>query len=95
MADRLSVSLRSITHSYYIYKSFTYYIWNSAFRLLTEYHSFLCNNKAVANANVMYIYLSVSLRSITHSYEPLQKISFKLNSRKLSVSLRSITHSYV
>ena len=60
------------------------------FRLLTEYHSFLWQWKAYLGSGLV---VSVSLRSIIHSY--LSSIGvMELSRLRVSVSLRSIIHSY-
>ena len=65
----VSVSLRSIIHSYFLKRRLKDLKLRS-FRLLTEYHSFLCN---ALKENEMYLQVkvSVSLRSIIHSYTSL------------------------
>ena len=63
------------------------------FRLLTEYHSFLLYTRKINNScNSRNI--SVSLRSIIHSYLIWNFILSPPFPLRISVSLRSIIHSY-
>ena len=62
----ISVSLRSIIHSY-LRSSWVRIQKLSHFRLLTEYHSFLCDASDLLQYNHCNI-ISVSLRSYIHSY---------------------------
>ena len=66
IADKtaVSVSLRSIIHSY-MKKVFKLVKNDACFRLLTEYYSFLSEVLMLNNFNRL---VSVSLRSIIHSY---------------------------
>ena len=114
----VSVSLRSIIHSYKFIKISTYkvlkkfpspygvsfilimnfreikkFLINNSFRLLTEYHSFLYENMIYSIENNGYI-VSVSLRSIIHSYKLKALENLRYNFIEVSVSLRSIIHSY-
>ena len=113
--DNVSVSLRSIVHSYNSRISIYNKVFNS-FRLLTEYRSFLCltdfiilfwivitfpSPYGVSFILIIHAYpfiirfsiVSVSLRSIVHSYPYcfLRKMILSI----VSVSLRSIVHSYL
>ena len=63
-----------------------------SFRLLTEYHSFLFGD--VKNITIGELAVSVSLRSIIHSYESTIAIIRLGELIYVSVSLRSIIHSY-
>ena len=65
----------------------------NSFRLLTEYHSFLSSNSSEAFLSISDILVSVSLRSIIHSYE-LKGYHMLECYIQVSVSLRSIIHSY-
>ena len=65
----ISVSLRSIIHSYFIEVfSNTGHKEYKHFRLLTEYHSFLCTIQGIIQ-DLLLTRISVSLRSIIHSYK--------------------------
>ena len=65
----------------------------NGFRLLTEYHSFLYTLNAILVQHLMSGKVSVSLRSIIHSY--FQKsLIIGQHHQNVSVSLRSIIHSY-
>ena len=63
------------------------------FRLLTEYHSFLYWDNINAQIESLE-QVSVSLRSIIHSYYREAKMDKKQELILVSVSLRSIIHSY-
>ena len=62
-----------------------------SFRLLTEYHSFLWR---LILWKFQQVNVSVSLRSIIHSYESKFILVNITRSKYVSVSLRSIIHSY-
>ena len=64
------------------------------FRLLTEYHSFLSTYLIFSFYWFKFFFVSVSLRSIIHSYIiSINFLKFSLDTL-VSVSLRSIIHSY-
>ena len=66
---------------------------SSSFRLLTEYHSFLFR-AGKAQCYILTYKVSVSLRSIIHSYFSLTTGKHRNMFINVSVSLRSIIHSY-
>ena len=87
----VSVSLRSIIHSYLEEIGFSWKLLERCFRLLTEYHSFLC---AEYIGNLRADMVSVSLQSIIHSYlQPIDKPLIRDN----QVSFRLLTeyHSFL
>ena len=65
----VSVSLRSIIHSYKAFLLVSSYIPIFSFRLLTEYHSFLLTYTLTFLKQKISLFVSVSLRSIIHSYK--------------------------
>ena len=90
---KVSVSLRSIIHSYrYNYLLFTQSF--VCFRLLTEYHSFLFWGH-MHEATIMKVF-GFRLLTEYHSFLFMKRFSkYQFNIRKwVSVSLRSIIHSY-
>ena len=116
----ISVSLRSIIHSYCMlmingmekvfgesfrllteYYSFLLKMLKCSelkqmvsFRLLTEYHSFLFRDHANLVDFLLEKEVSVSLRSIIHSYLNFIYLIKLIIFFPVSVSLRSIIHSY-
>ena len=90
--NQLSVSLRSITHSYNSMESF---IANIIRDFPSPYGVSLILIYIDDNDySILGHELSVSLRSITHSYYLFLNDSSSSIDTTLSVSLRSITHSY-
>ena len=90
--EEVSVSLRSIIHSYLEVKFMDSTIVVLCFRLLTEYHSFLFSFLAPSLPIILLLKVSVSLRSIIHSY-----IKIKTNVIFIELSFRLLTeyHSFL
>ena len=89
----VSVSLRSIIHSYFY--ELLHYLQLLDFEFPSPYGvSFILIDIAeVSHKSEDMWSVSVSLRSIIHSYSPPDSIIFLIDSI-VSVSLRSIIHSY-
>ena len=89
----VSVSLRSIVHSYKLLKIVERDICANSFRLLTEYRSFLCLI-FLLGSRLIYSLVSVSLRSIVHSYVKFMNKQFQLvKSFRLLTEYRSFLFS--
>ena len=71
----------------------TYLHQNLRFRLLTEYHSFLFINSLI-DYEITEDEVSVSLRSIIHSYKVFQLIK-TFNARRLGFRLLTEYHSFL
>ena len=91
---KVSVSLRSIIHSY---KDLIFQSYNTVIAIM--FPSPYGVSFILINCIITYLFnflhnVSVSLRSIIHSYKMKQLEYVSLQALKVSVSLRSIIHSY-